>query len=713
MPPPSIPNNFQIPSNVAAPAPPVTPQNPPQQQPQQGQTQPNFWERAAPTIGGIVGGIGGELIDPFGGGIAGAAIGGALGRGIEDLTTHEKVSQMPGDILESAIANGLGQATGYGIAKGGGMLLKAGTDYLGGKVAANTAQAAEEAAAEKAANAATDKANIYGEAVKNADDKSIGANFQSTLNNAEKLGINTLDPTAPKLMSEVGHAQTGGNIETGAGALNEKVNQLIAEKGGNINLATINDELTHAAQEANQAGIGGELTQTAAKGKNLTAAGNPIQKAVQTIASLSPKLSTAGGTGLAAQQMTSAEADALAKSLAKMAFRKVPVNSDGFQDPEALAQTNIARSMYNYVRGEVDRQPGLGDAVKALRDDPQLEAYVDGKVANISDPAVQAATKAKILTSFKGANSIQDLRSAQAEAVQMSKLGDHVTNYNGERTYTTGAPKREPVNLKSGKGAITPTALDVASLAAMPFTHDLSIVGLAPHAIQAVKNPAVQEAAYKGLSKTVDNKTAAKIVGGLIKSGTITAANLPGDIPAPAAQPAAPAAAPNPGGGAPVNPVQAAYQQALAQEGNFADLAGRIPGNFGGTGYAGAAGTFGGQATQIAPVLNQQELQSQAVASLLPSLSNAGGPQGPASGLLTEATGVIPGTPANTFESKQAAAADALAKLLGISPQAAMSLLPQLTQGPQTAAPSTETLTNLIGGYGTQPLGLPSLATAQ
>lgn len=470
----------------------------------------SFAGMAAPTLLGLLGApeTGGlSLLAGLGTSAGLAAAGSGAGKVAENAV--EGTPQNPGDIATSALEGAGGQliggAAGKLIGDAGGAI----SNGIKNAVTGKTEQATLLAAAQAAKDAAANKVALYGEGVKAATDPSIGAKFQSTLDNAEKTyGINTLDPNAPKLMSEVGHAQTGGNIENGQGALNETVDQILAQNPGKVNLSGIGDELNHSVQNLNStAGTSGTLDQMVPKGKTLVPVGNPAQKAVAQIANLSPNLSSAGGTGLVASQMTSAEADTLAKGLQKIAFSKVPISSTGFQDPVALAKANIASDLYNYVRGEVDNQPGLSDVVKNIRNDPNLEKFVDGKVSGISDPTVQAATKQKLLDTFNNAENIQHLRAAQADAVQMSKLGDQVHNFNTQRTYTPKAPGRDAV------GTSTPpnpggNLLDAASLIGAPFTGGASLLGLVPHALRAAQNPAVQNAIVKLLDSGVSKKVA-------------------------------------------------------------------------------------------------------------------------------------------------------------------------------------------------------------
>lgn len=113
---------------------------------------------------------------------------------------------------------------------------------------------------------------------------------------------------------------------------------------------------------------------------------------------------------------------------------------------------------------------------------------------------------------------------------------------------------------------------------------------------------------------------------------------------------------------------------------------------------------------QLAPNIQKNEMAANAVAGLAPTMDNAGGPQGLGSGLLARLTAMIPGTAANTYQGQQQAAATQLAAVLGITPQAAMAMLPQLMQTPGVAAPQQAGVQSLVGSL---TAGLPSGMPAQ
>jgi hypothetical protein len=95
-------------------------------------------------------------------------------------------------------------------------------------------------------------------------------------------------------------------------------------------------------------------------------------------------------------------------------------------------------------------------------------------------------------------------------------------------------------------------------------------------------------------------------------------------------------------------------------------------------------GALAPQIASLAPLVTKQKLAADAVQQLQPSFANAGGAQG-TGGILSEISSLIPGTAAHTFNQNRAAAAQALAASMGISPQEAMGYLPGLMQNGATA----------------------------
>lgn len=69
----------------------------------------DFLEKALPTAGAVAGGIVGEAVDPFGGGIVGAGLGSALGKAAQNRQTGKSLGN---DVLQAGVSGAVGQGVG-------------------------------------------------------------------------------------------------------------------------------------------------------------------------------------------------------------------------------------------------------------------------------------------------------------------------------------------------------------------------------------------------------------------------------------------------------------------------------------------------------------------------------------------------------------------------------------------------------------------------
>lgn len=95
-------------------------------------------------------------------------------------------------------------------------------------------------------------------------------------------------------------------------------------------------------------------------------------------------------------------------------------------------------------------------------------------------------------------------------------------------------------------------------------------------------------------------------------------------------------------------------------------------------------GTMGNSVLGMTPQLQHNEMLSSELNGLPASFANAGGAQG-MGGLPSHILAMIPGTAAHAYDQERQATANQLAQAMGISPQAAMGLLSQVMNNPQTA----------------------------
>jgi len=100
--------------------------------------------------------------------------------------------------------------------------------------------------------------------------------------------------------------------------------------------------------------------------------------------------------------------------------------------------------------------------------------------------------------------------------------------------------------------------------------------------------------------------------------------------------------------------------------------------------------------SQMAPMIQKNQLAETAMSSIPQSFANAGGAQG-TGGILSSIAGLIPGTAAHTYNKQKEAAAAQIAAAMGISPDQAMGLLPSIMQN-QGSADMTQGILSNMGG---------------
>lgn len=161
----------------------------------------DFLENLLPTAGAVVGGIGGEALDAFGGGVAGASAGSAAGKALENKLQGKDIG---GGVAGAAIGGGVGQGVG-GLASGaidaaaGSKLAEIGanSDDLGKILGKVTQGAVKGAAVGGAANTASSVA-------------------EGQPANPKDLGLDFLQGAATG-------AVTGGALEGGVQAFNQRI----------------------------------------------------------------------------------------------------------------------------------------------------------------------------------------------------------------------------------------------------------------------------------------------------------------------------------------------------------------------------------------------------------------------------------------------------------------------------------------------------------
>ena len=396
-------------------------QNQPQQVPTQGKT-PNFFERILPTAGSILGGLAGGALDIGTGGLALAVdpalagLGGSLGKAAENALTGQKVIQ--GSDLTSGAEGAIGQGVGMGIGsllgKGGSVL----SDLGANKLASQEAQAGTQAAEDEA----TRVGNEFG-AVKPGM-----AQVGPALEKARSLGIT--NPTAQDLVN-VGNIYTGSNPETGTGVLNFYKQQALDQAGGTVDVNNVMDNLHNTlATPENQLNLGSEEPVTSSRGQLPKAPANVATKIVQQVRNMLPG-DTLDESGQLTQQLSPKEGFNLLKTVGGKIEETAPkVNANtGQYDPAQVAENQVWRSVYNDVKGAVYNRPEVDSAIQGLRVGPDESAVIDDAIKSngITDPQVAANIKADLSNTLNNASSAQELLSAEAPMVNVSKVGNIAT----------------------------------------------------------------------------------------------------------------------------------------------------------------------------------------------------------------------------------------------------------------------------------------------
>lgn len=118
-----------------------------------------------------------------------------------------------------------------------------------------------------------------------------------------------------------------------------------------------------------------------------------------------------------------------------------------------------------------------------------------------------------------------------------------------------------------------------------------------------------------------------------------------------------------------------------------------------------APSTVGGQLapllSALAPLVQKQQMAAPILANLESMYNNAGGAQGMGGGLMSEMSGLIPGTAANLYQREAQAASGALSPIMGTSPQTLSQLMPSLMANQPTAGLGFGNINSLLGALPT------------
>ena len=637
--------------------------------------QPSWWEKLLPTAGSIVGGIGGTLIgtaaapftggliNPIDAGIAGSSFGDVAGRAGENELTGQNVKN---DLGSSAIMGAVGQA--------GGDVLAPVLSGIAGGVSAGAGNIADKF--------------VQGQEAPGFLTKSLSKLLRTN------YGITNVAKSVPKIADAV-----TGSADNAEGALANKavMDTLQSSPAPHLDVSDMFGNVDKKLQpiDLNQPSLTQQiLNQT--HGLNAT-----DQKAIITnVETEFRKLPTSMGG-----QTDNVSAFNLSKALANKAgdIADQAVKASG----SAKSSLQATSSVYDQLARELaDRTlspngqdislPAEGtqalkdNIVKAIgKDEPQAATQLSKDIDDLSNPDGSISAKnlrgfqAKWVVANKGLDASQQLadRFGGMTTADLAKSGLPIAGAiaGGGKGLVAGAA-----------GAMTKSpSLDAGVAKGLDTISDLTSKGDNTAGSSIIKS-------LTGSKVNTNASILQKLIPVLSKSAAISTANLPNDIPATSGvSPTGavnPSAANNTGGTmqgtSQQNDILSIYNTLLQQA--QAPGAALLP-NY---------GSMVSALTTLAPLAQKYQAASSIINNLTSGYANAGGAQGPLAGALTKATGVIPGTAASTYNTEQGSAAATIAQLLGISPQSATGMLPQLTQAPTVAAPQYQTLQSIFGGAG-------------
>lgn len=611
----------------------------------QPQHQGNWFTHLLPTIGGIGGGLlGGLATAGMGGEFVGAGGGAALGKALENNMEGQAVIQ--GNDLtagaEGAIGQGVGGLIGKGIGLGSKFLGDAAENMLGKQ---GTEQAAADAASSIAARQTAYK------------DVPLGLqkayNGTSSLDHVKAMGF---DDTNPDHLLHVAN--------TSNDALNSKLNEALAGQGP-VDLSKYENIIKgHIADQGNT--LGSFDPTTLAKGK-FGAPNTPAGKLLGQLQDLGAGINTSNADPEAVRNLTTK-----LYSLAQDAKPGVSLKT-GAVDPEQRAIYNVINNVRNDVKSTLYDRPGVNQALQGAA--PNIQA------SDVGSQQLADHLNSIIAGAGKGANNpAQDYLTNISKNIDINNLGKEGLSANQIIT-STGAKNRALVDAGVDPHTVVPQQGSDLNNAANALGAVGSAVG---HPIAAVGTILSHAAQSPMLLDTLAK--AGKLTAKLAPPAGVLAATAPNLAAAPVTdatinQPTNNGMTMQPQQQQPQQPND--YQNLIHAMMAQSILAPEMTGSGGATSFL----------QSIAPQLQHNALAGAQISGLNSAFANAGGAQG-TGGILSKISSLIPGTAANTYEHQRNAAASQLAQTLGISPEAAAGILPQLMQN-QTSATQQQ---SILGG---------------
>lgn len=603
----------------------------------------NWFTHLLPTIGSLAIPALGALLAPETGGLSLVAAAGLSGLGAAGGKAVENATEGKGVLDKGVLNEGVMGAAG-GLA--GGVAGK----FIGG-VAGKLGAAGEKLAAKEVTQtAAQDAINTAANTYKDISPQLQKAwNAKDSLAHVAKMGYDVADPTKLVHVSE-----------TSSDILNDVLNRALA-KSGPVDLSHYPDLIKEAL--AKEGGTLGSFEKVALARGRLGQANTPAAQLLHQLEDL--------GAGVAKSGSDPNELRELTTKISKLAAdnKPMPTLATGAIDPVQSAKYNAINDVWGSVKKALYERSGVGDALKGeignLSANPEM-----GITQELADHLNKVITKS---------SSAQDVLDELSRSINIGKLGKEGSRV-GQIVTSTGAKARAAAEAGLGEAEAGGTGaglLDTASHFVNPHAGILSTA--TKGVVHAAKNPAI----LSTLSRigAMGSK--------LLPAAGGAAATIPNLAPSPV-----PIAGGAPGiGYGESNGTMGGNMESNGAPG-YQDLINAMEAQ------AVLAPSMGGGASsflaQIAPQLQKNNMAQASIAGIPASFANAGGAQG-GGGVLSHISALIPGTAAHTYQKQREAAAAQLAAAMGISPQQAMGLLPEVMQNENTAGITSGILSNMSG----------------
>lgn len=467
----------------------------------------NFLTRLLPTLGGIVGGIGGELVDPFGGGIVGAGLLSGAGKAAENAIEGKKVLQ--GNDITSALSGAAGQ--------------------FGGALAG------------KALSGAT---GLVGNLVDKGAGKLVQGQFAPgtvTGNIADDL-VHNYGVTDARQVGQIAKTITGSTEGNGA-ALTKGVEHALMKNGTPVDVGGISAGATKAGMGTGAPSLVNDLMGSE------TAIGDTAAKKISAQVGKSVQNMLGGPNGSVGSQL----ADPLDVHKQEQLFRSLASNATKGAQPTP-EQAAVSR-VYNSIADELHQRAFSPNGTAVPLTDDIKSKVIDG-LAPIRD--VNPTAYGQLIKEVHGADTAEDLKGLQSKWVGLDKalnITNKAADASGGLSTSSIAAGTAPVAGAVAKGV--PGVLMGAGAAAIKSpTADRAGAAMATRLAKVLTNPTMKKILTKGAPVAgqvvagAPNLVAPPVTGATPMGGMVTGNTMqPGQV-----QP----------GGAQSSPQTIAFQTALA-----------------------------------------------------------------------------------------------------------------------------------------------------